>query len=208
MIFTNTRAQISYTGNYIQSTAKSNSRIIPFSLIRPKKIPEQIVPKVSVNASNTEVTVKKMKWGEPIWNLFHVLAEKVKEETFSTIREELLNVIYTICSNLPCPDCTNHATIYMNGINYKSIQTKEQLKELLYTFHNSVNIRKGYALFPRDQLSSKYYYMETIPTIYTFMIHFKDKHKSVRMIANDFHRSRTAENLKVWFNKHIQYFDL
>ena len=49
-------------------------------------------------------SVVKVKWGEPTWYLFHTLAEKINDESFPTIREELLNVFYSICSNLPCPE--------------------------------------------------------------------------------------------------------
>jgi hypothetical protein len=118
MIFTNSRAQVSYTSNFLQSSKNTNKMsTLPISLIRPKHVPEQKTNIVSIT-KNIDISVKKMKWGEPIWNLFHVLAEKVKEETFANIREELLNIIYTICANLPCPDCANHATTYMNNINY------------------------------------------------------------------------------------------
>jgi len=149
---------------------------------------------------------KKMKWGEPTWYLLHCLAEKVKENVFDSIRVELLNLIYTICSNLPCPDCASHATEYLNHINYKNIQTKSQLKQVLYNFHNTINAKKKMEIFPRQELEYKYQHMQFIPVIHTFMIHFQDKHKSVRMIANDFHRSRIAEQIKIWFNNNIKNF--
>jgi hypothetical protein len=96
---------------------------------------------------------KKMSWGEPTWILFHVLAEKIKDEEFSQIRPELLEVIYTICSNLPCPDCANHASMYLNDIRYKNIQTKEQLKTMLFQFHNTVNKKKDFAIFMSKNLN-------------------------------------------------------
>ena len=148
-----------------------------------------------------------MKWGEPTWFLLHCLAEKVKEDVFPYIRLELLNVIFTICANLPCPDCANHASEYLKSINYKMIQTKEQLKNVLFSFHNMINVKKNMPIFPREQLENKYRNMIFIPTIYAFMEHFQDKHKSIRMIANDFYRARIAEQLKIWFNTNIQNFD-
>jgi len=159
------------------------------------------------NQVQTNPEPKKMKWGEPTWYLFHVLAEKVKDEHFSQIREGLLNTIYSICANLPCPDCAEHASAYMNGINYKTIKTKEQFKYMLYSFHNTVNIKKGFAVFPISELDNKYSQMNLIQVIYRFMPHFQDKSKSIRMIANDFHRSRLAEQLKQWFNSNISFFD-
>ena len=77
---------------------------------------------------------KKMRWGEPTWYLFHALAEKVKEDKFHIVRQELLNTIYSICKNLPCPLCANHATEYMNGINFNTIQTKQNLIDFLLAY--------------------------------------------------------------------------
>ena len=61
-------------------------------------------------------------------------------------------------------------------------------------------------IFPRDELDRKYQYMIFIPVIHTFITHFEDKHKSIRMIANDFHRSRISQNMKQWFNANINHF--
>lgn len=152
--------------------------------------------------------VKKMKWGEPFWFLFHTMAEKVKEELFPSVREELLNLIYTICLNLPCPDCSNHAVKYLNGINFKKIQTKSELKEMLFIFHNGVNKRKNVPFFQREDLDEKYSSAQMIPILNNFMVHFLNKKSSIRMIANDFHRERMYKELQKWFSKNINIFQL
>jgi hypothetical protein len=191
MIFTNQR-----------SIRPNNTTIIriprnPTPTIQPPQITETDIPKK-----------KKMIWGEPTWFLFHTLAEKVHAEDFSKIRVELLNIIYTICVNLPCPDCAKHATDYMNKINYSTIQTKEQLKDMLFIFHNEVNKRKFVTLFRREDLESKYSLANTIPVIQNFMTRFRNKHASIHMIANDLHRTRISNIMSEWFNKNIKYFDL
>ena len=163
----------------------------------------------SANHSVAEVPKKKtMKWGEPTWFLVHTLAEKIKPEYFNEIRAELLNIIYVICSNLPCPNCAKHAVDYMNGVNFNTITTKDHLRMLLYRFHNEVNRRKGFAEFPLDQLSEKYSKSDTVKIIHYFIPFFEDKHKSIRMIADDMHRMRVALQLKSWFNKNIGAFEL
>ena len=191
MIFTNHR-----------SIRPNNATVIMIprtttNAIQPPKAPSPEIPKK-----------KKMVWGEPTWFLFHTLAEKVHTEDFSKIRVELLNIIYTICVNLPCPDCAKHATDYMNKINYNTIQTKEQLKDMLFVFHNEVNKRKFVPLFNREDLESKYSRANTIPVIQNFMTHFRNKHASIHMIANDIHRSRISNIMSEWFNNNIKYFDL
>jgi hypothetical protein len=151
---------------------------------------------------------KSMKWGEPTWFMFHTLAEKIKPEYFSTVRQELLQVVQSVCSNLPCPDCARHAKQYMNGVNFNAIRTKDDLRILFHRFHNEVNQKKGFPLFPFDQLSEKYSKANTVNIIHYFMMHFEDKHKSLRMIADDLHRARICSQLRAWFSKNIGYFDL
>lgn len=150
---------------------------------------------------------KKITWGEPTWFLFHTLAHKVKEFSFAQVKTELLNIIFLICNNLPCPDCANHATRYLQGINFDAIKTKEQLKEMLFTFHNSVNMRKGYAIFPRDDLDGKYDSAITVNIINNFYYHFDKSSHNQKMAANGFHRTRTVQRMKTWLSNNARNFD-
>ena len=150
---------------------------------------------------------KKMKWGEPTWFLFHSLAEKVKEDSFGIIRSELINTIYVICKNLPCPMCATHATQYMNAINFSTIQSKKDLIDLLWRFHNEVNVRKNIPVFPYEQLEEKYSRANLVNIIQLFMYHFKDKHRSLKLIADDMYRQQIANKMQDWFRQNLQYFD-
>jgi len=224
MQFVNNRPSNNYY--QVKNINQKNNFIMPFNVGYQKQVQEiempqtktvmlQQVQKVQPTQSNQSIQniqpanqPKKMKWGEPIWFLFHTLAEKVKDESFQSIRLDLLNTIYLICSNLPCPDCANHASEYMKKINFSSIRTKQDLKLMLFQFHNVVNQKKRFPIFSIDELDSKYSNANTIMIIQNFMIHFQDRHHSIHMIANDLHRSRLANQLKTWFNNNLQYFDL
>ena len=151
---------------------------------------------------------KKIRWGPPTWFLFHTLAHKIKDEYFSKIKTELLTNIVTICRNLPCPKCAEHATEYMNKINMGAIKTKDDLKNMLFKFHNDVNARTGVSLFDYNDLHDKYNSAITINIVQNFFIFFKDKTFNVTAIANSMHRERITISLKIWFQKNIQYFDL
>jgi hypothetical protein len=150
---------------------------------------------------------KKMRWGEPTWFLLHTLAEKVKPESFPQIRQQLLQTIYTICTNLPCPDCASHAKTYLDGINFMTVQTRDELKNVIFVFHNNLNKQKGYPIFLREDLDAKYSSAVTNKIIYYFMTFFQDKYRSPKLMASDLQRSRISEQLKVWFNENIQYFN-
>lgn len=150
----------------------------------------------------------KMNWGEPTWFLFHTLAQKVKEENFEEIRGELIANIISICHNLPCPKCANHAVEYMKKINIHAILTKEDLKKMLFNFHNHVNHEKRYPIFDYTQLDEKYDKANTINIIHHFMNRYKVKDFNVNMINSNMQRDMIVKKLKVWFKNNIKYFDM
>jgi hypothetical protein len=149
----------------------------------------------------------KMKWGAPTWYLFHALAEKVNPETFEQIRITLLQTIYTICINLPCPDCSKHAKSYLDSYNFNLLRSRDSLKHFLFHFHNSVNARKGIPAFSETELNEKYSNINLVNTIHHFMYFFENKHHAApQMITDDLFRSRVAANLKQWFKQNLSYF--
>jgi len=149
----------------------------------------------------------KMVWGEPTWFLFHTLAHKIKDESFSEIKNELIENIFSICYNLPCPKCQAHASEYVKRVNINSIKTKDDLKNFLFKFHNDVSSMKGNPIFPYDQLNDKYSKAVTVNIIRNFFVFFPDKSFNVTAIANSIHRDRTITQLKNWFYKNIYHFD-
>lgn len=185
-----------------KNTTNNNSYMMPIMYTKPviHQIPESL-PQAPVDPP------KKVKWGEPIWYLFHTLSVKIRESEFQKIRTELLNHIYIICVNLPCPECANHAKLYLDNINFNAIQTKEDLKKMLHEFHNSVNKRKGYAFFPYEQVDQKYSLAITNNIIVSAMTHFSDRNRSIKLLASDLYRSRLCVMLKEWFNQNIHCFE-
>ena len=78
---------------------------------------------------------------------------------------------------------------------------------MLFQFHNDVNKRKNFKPFLIEDLDNKYEYANTVNIIQNFIYFFRDKSRSIRMIANDMHRDRLIKYLKDWFNANLQYFD-
>lgn len=207
MLFTNSRTQNGSSNNNFLMNSRA---VLPFSnryLSSPLKVNPSTVRSVDVVAPEAEPAVKKMRWGEPTWFLFHTLAHKIKDEHFSKVRMELLRIIEMICNNLPCPNCTEHASQYIKNIPFYSIQSKQSLKNMLFQFHNDVNKRKNFKPFLIEDLDNKYEYANTVNIIQNFIYFFRDKSRSIRMIANDMHRDRLIKYLKDWFNANLQYFD-
>lgn len=199
----NMRFFSSHTLANTSNPQSSNQRTYMPLMIRPP-LPPPILPHQSVEQSPTTYQnepAKKVLWGEPTWYFLHVLSVKIKESEFPIIRQELLNMIYGICINLPCPDCSNHAKTYLDGINFNSIQTKEDLKRMLHIFHNEVNKRKGYPYFPYEELDKKYEKAITVNIIHHFIVHFEDRRRSKKLLAGDLHRVELCKRIKTWLNE-------
>lgn len=207
MLFTNPRTNQSYIYGNVQIQNK-NITLMPQQLNNVRQIITNSAEPVVPEAPKELKRPKSMKWGEPTWFFFHTIAEKVKEEKFDSIRKELLNLVYSICANLPCPDCASHASEYMRGINFNAIKTKQNLKDLFFNFHNVVNEKKGFEKFPYDKLDEKYSKAIFVNIVQNFLIHFQNKHSSIHMIANDLHRNRVVEQIKSWLQENIVHFNL
>jgi len=199
MIFQNSRQHTSTNG------ANSSLSMNILQPMRYRPVISRTQPSIPIHVP--EPTPKTMLWGEPTWYLFHTLAEKVRQDTFPKIKNELLSMIYRICNNLPCPDCTNHATRYLQGINFSSIKSKRDLQEMLWRFHNVVNHRKHYDIFPLNGVSSKYRRANTANIIRNFLQHYDRRGYSMRAGTDGFHRTRMVSAFKTWMQSNIHYFD-
>lgn len=91
-------------------------------------------------------------WGTYTWILFHWIAEQIKDEYFDSERVNLLSFIQRIISNLPCPNCREHASQYLIHSPLSLINTKDDMKNYIYHFHNAVNVRSKKKFHPHSIL--------------------------------------------------------
>ena len=82
------------------------------------------------------------QWGPPTWLFMHTIAEKIKEDSYPIIGKQMIYNLIQICNLLPCPDCSEHAKTFWTNVKVGNIQTKSDLINLLFVFHNCVNKRK------------------------------------------------------------------
>lgn len=211
MHFLNSKQNITYNNN---NNNQSKPPLLPMlSNRRMMYIPKPNISNIiQIPISETHVVTESPKsnmlWGPAIWYLLHTLAEKIIPMYFLAIRYELFNNIFSICTHLPCPVCSEHAKEYLSKVNFNSINTKDDLKLMLFQFHNTVNKRNGYKLFTIDELNTKYTKANTINIIQNFMVHFKDKHRSPKLMIDDLQRARISVVLEDWFKTNITFFDL
>ena len=210
-LINNSKLNNSNQNNSNQNNSNQNNSSVYFPM-KFRQFPIGFVPPPIPSPPQQPVTdtvikddVKKMLWGKPTWFLFHTLAEKVNESYFLEIRSSLLDIIYSICVNLPCPKCAEHAKLHLNGINFNTIQTKEDLKLLFFDFHNLVNKKKNYEIFTYESLN-QYKYAVTKNIIYHFLNEFVRKSRNIRYLSDDLHRDNLSKTLYKWFNNNIHYF--
>ena len=171
-----------------------------------KKLSQQI----RHTAPPTEVKhgVPRIMWGPAIWYFFHSIAEKIIDNRFYSIREELITYIKDICANLPCPECSNHATMYMRNIDNSKIRTPEDLRQMLFVFHNSVNQRLGKPQYSYVECREKYKNVNLNNVLIYFFKYFEDSHKTVHMLSNDMFTKRLSKHLKGWLKSNIECFNI
>lgn len=95
------------------------------------------------------------EWGNSCWLLFHSTAVKLKEDQTHLV-PVILNLIYNICNNLPCPTCSEHAMSTFKLLKRERIKTKEDLIKCIWQFHNIVNRHTGKPFYSREKHDDLY----------------------------------------------------
>jgi hypothetical protein len=145
------------------------------------------------------------QWGPPTWTLFHTLAEKINEAEFPTLMPQLIFFIRRICSVLPCPECSQHATTFWKKVNVPGIQNKNDLRNLLCMFHNIVNKRKNKPLFNHDKLTETYSSRNSID-VYNHFVSVYQTNGNMNLIADAFQRKMILVQFKKWIMTNFRHF--
>jgi len=143
-------------------------------------------------------------WGPAVWTLFHTLAERVHENAYPFISNQLFLQIVRICKVLPCPDCSTDASIFLAKINISTIKTKTEFKNFVYLIHNYVNVKKHKPLFNVINLN-RYSNYKLIPVVNNFLNNFNTK-GNMNLINDSFQRTLVLNNFKKWFSANIHAF--
>jgi hypothetical protein len=136
------------------------------------------------------------RWGPATWTLFHVLAEKVTEDAYPSLRGALFSWVYRICSGLPCPDCAAHAKEFLSKLDPLKLLTKDDFRTMLYIFHNVVNRRKGKQIFPISGLA-RYQSMQIAQTCNAFAQTYHTK-GNMNMLSESFYRQLLLNQFRPW----------
>lgn len=96
--------------------------------------------------------MSKTKWGPIVWNMLHCLTLKIKPKFFEQEKSNILLIINNICSNLPCPICSVHATQFIKKHRMNLIKNRDELIAFVFHMHNDVNKRLKRKLASKDVL--------------------------------------------------------
>jgi len=143
-------------------------------------------------------------WGPPIWTFFHTLAEHVNEDLFLNIRNSLFSFITRICNFLPCPECSQHATLFLAKVNINKINNKTDFKNMLYVFHNSVNKRKRKYLYNYAHIGK--YKKYNVGSVFNHFVNVYHTKGNMNLIAESFQRNLLVNDLKKWLIHNHKYF--
>ena len=145
------------------------------------------------------------EWGPPIWTFFHTLAEKIHEDAYAELMPQLVAYIKKICVYLPCPDCSQHAGQFLAKVNFSTIKTKNDFKNIMFIFHNMVNHRNKKPQFNIADLS-KYANGGNIIDAYNNFITVFQTNGNMKLLADSFQRKRLISEFKKWLIANIKHF--
>jgi len=132
--------------------------------------------------------MSKKDWGNISWILMHSLAQKVTENKFIDCKQILIIIIFDICSNLPCPDCREHAIKLLKTSNIHKISNKKQLISFLCEFHNIVNKKLKKPTKNIEEVEKQYSTAKLNMIVTIFFRVYNSVIYNEKMIADSFRR--------------------
>ena len=147
------------------------------------------------------------RWSIPTWIFFHTFAAKINEKFYIKNRKMVLFIIKIICRNLPCSECSKHASIFMENVNIHNVKTKQDFIKMLWTFHNSVNKRTGKKTFKEENLG-KYNNFRMDYAFINFINNYSTRFGFLTggVMTNLFTRRNISKNLTNWMRTNWKYF--
>lgn len=149
-------------------------------------------------------------WGPATWYLFHTLAEKIKDDRFLLLKNQLIILIKNICSSLPCPDCSIHASHLLSTYGYYHlIRTKNDFKRFLFDFHNIVNGKAKNEFFS-DDILNKYQHANLAQIFQYWYANFitKSGGTSNALLINSIGRGGAKNSVQQFLKTNSHHFNI
>ena len=143
-------------------------------------------------------------WGPAVWRLFHTLSERLNDNAYNALSPQLFGFFVRICKFLPCPDCSNDASIFLAKIRFSDIKNKIEFKNTFYLFHNWVNAKKRKPLFNYGNINnySKYRLVDVLNDFYA---KYQTK-GNMKLLTESFQRQFVVKDFNNWIKYTIAAF--
>lgn len=151
--------------------------------------------------------VSKAVWGPVIWKFIHHMVNGLKEERTELIRP-ILNIIRNICRNLPCPECSDHATVLLNRLNLNYIKTKRDLVRCMYEFHNKINVRLKKHEITLEEHDNQYQNVNIQRAFIEWKHIMKMRMNGNRMLMHSMFKNNLISDVTTFFNTNASAFKL
>jgi hypothetical protein len=146
-------------------------------------------------------------WGNTVWYVFHGLAEKLKTEN-EEISKNLIHYYYLICNNLPCDNCSKHATELLKKCNINNINTKEKLKDFCWKLHNIVNKKLNKKEFTKEERDKLYEKINIMNVINNFKYVMLYDYRTQRGMMGTFKRKQITNDFLKYLNNNKDKFNI
>jgi hypothetical protein len=149
--------------------------------------------------------MKKQVWGNATWFMMHVLAEKLRPESQAII-PALLHHLESVCANLPCPDCSEHASGLLATSNRGAINDRDSLRRFLFELHRRVNERLGKHTPSFDACTELYSRGRTDPVVRHFFAVMAGVRSHSKAMIYGFRRAQCLQEFAKFLDSHADAF--
>lgn len=150
--------------------------------------------------------MKKSEWGPMIWDFLHVFTLKIKEKEFIENKKVIIELLFGVCDNLPCPNCASHARGFLNKIRFSQIKQKEILIKAIWTMHNEVNKKNKTPFFEYDKLNEVYMHKNFEQVAIHYFKSLSKMNYGEKMMLYSFQRQRFVKKFVPIIRDNIKWF--
>jgi hypothetical protein len=152
------------------------------------------------------MSFEKHIWGNHTWLFMHVFVEKIKPEYFLEEKSNIISILTKICNNLPCPECSQHASNLMNTYNFNNIRDKSNMKKFVYDFHNHVNKKLNKPEFDFNLLDETYGKVNLIAALHNLNIILNKNINVPKLMMATMHRKSIGKFIIDYFKKNTHKY--
>jgi len=154
--------------------------------------------------------MSKAVWGPATWSMLHCLVLKIDDsQNIESVNhlEPLKQLINSICVNLPCPYCADHARDLIKNSNFLQINNILTLRNFIFQMHNKVNERLKKPIMDYSTHLEKYKNVKLVDVINTF-IKVYNNNGGITMMLYSFYKKQVIIQLRQYFNNYVKLYSL